>query len=744
MTLRLPVDSEGLPIASEREARIARLVTIVATLWFSFVAAWEMFGPVLSGHWAASASIGIIAENMLRWGIAGPVWEYTAQRPPPSAYYCHHPWGIFWVTAALMKVFGRHDVICRLPAILLSAGTPPLLYALGRSIWRPAAGAAAALGFVVLPITLSFANFNALEVPLVFWTLLALFGATRFVATWRRRYLALSALGLVMALHADWPAYVLAGGWLGFSLARGYLGGRRFFGPLHERRYAELWITWAVLSTLTGLFYVATFQKAGKLGDLLGAYGMRSSGNTASLAAVLASRRYWIELSFTPIAIVLGKIGALVCLVRLFVTRAELEVVPLLYLAMATFQYVVFKQGADIHVFWPQPFGAYFALAMGALVATLAPGIAWIAARVKGSRRSIEAGLVALGILALPLVFILRDGVPAVKYARATGGRFNEKGLVIDSDGDKTAFLRWLEAELSKRAVVEMHESMRPTWAQTWALGGRIVRTNRPVPPGALAGRDDVFVMDVRYASERDLATVARRFHVRAVGTFWAIRPSEAHAPIDAFVFEEREPSALAWMFVSATEPVRTVVPDAFATWEARVHWDQPALVPDEPARTLEQKRIAHNAAVHRGDAARASELFAEIERELRPLGAAYEDGPEIVGAQDRPGVRPRLDLYLRSSGPLAAGTWLSVRSRVIARPSLSTTMPDPTTREVGLPFTVPPSRMRAGFVYVDPVAIVKRPGVEVFQAALVGGDRSQKRLARPAGVRAVEVLRLD
>src|SRR5262245_34580939 len=116
---------DGLPVADRLEERVSRAVLWAATLWFTLAAAWEMFGPMLAGHYASSASVGIVAENMLRWGIAGPVWEYVQARPGPSAYYCHHPWGIFWTTAVLMKLFGRHDFICRLAPVLLSVMTPP-------------------------------------------------------------------------------------------------------------------------------------------------------------------------------------------------------------------------------------------------------------------------------------------------------------------------------------------------------------------------------------------------------------------------------------------------------------------------------------------------------------------------------------------------------------------------------------------------------------------------------------------
>ena len=69
------------------------------------------------------------------------MWEYTTTQPGKGMYYCHHPWGIFWSTAVLMKVFGRHDFICRLAPVLLSAATPPLLSALARITWNGDSGA---------------------------------------------------------------------------------------------------------------------------------------------------------------------------------------------------------------------------------------------------------------------------------------------------------------------------------------------------------------------------------------------------------------------------------------------------------------------------------------------------------------------------------------------------------------------------------------------------------------------------
>lgn len=739
---RRPLDPprglDGLPVAEPLEQRVARAVAIVASVWFALAAAWELFGPMLAGHYASSASVGIIADNILRWKIAGPVWEYTPDKPGPSMYYCHHPWGIFWSTAAARWILGRHDYVCRIVPVVLSAMTPPLLYAIGRAIWRPAAGAAAAAAFVVLPITLAFAHFNALEVPVIAWSLLGIWGYVRLTQTGRRRYLAASLAGTLLALNADWPAFLLTSAMLGFALFRAIFSGPTWFGRVRRfERVAAWWALSVVVAAATLAFYVAMFQKSGKLDDLLSSYGVRSTGNAAPLSQVLASRRYWIELSFTPIAIALGKIAAVISLLRLVVLRREHEVVPLAVLLMATVQYVVFKQGADVHVFWPHYFGAYFALAAGALVATLAPVLAWIGARIGRIRRLAgasrlrgpAAGVAALVAMLLPIAAIARDGIPALRYARETGGRFNEKGLIIHSDGAKTAFLQHISKDLAKNAKVEMHEGMKTTWSQVWTLGGRIVAANRPVPDRARADGRAIYVADTRFLLDNLQADLASKWHVRAYGPFWQATLREAHAPIDAFAIVEREPAWWEWYLMSGTEPHREIVPDPYRTWELRTHFGQPAVTPSTPPMTLEERCIAHNIALAAGDAAKAGAILAEIEREIAPVTmgppppnprvrAVFDDGTEIVGASYHEGARSLLTIVIRAGGPTEADVQLTVKSKVTARAPLSTTIPDPTEREVGLPLPIAPQRWKKGFLYADRVPIRKRPGTEEFRAS--------------------------
>lgn len=730
----LPIGPDGRPEASPAETRLALGVTLAASLFFALAAAWELFGPILAGHYASSASMGIIAENMRRHGIAGPVWEYTTAPPTPAQYYCHHPWGIFWTTTGFFALFGRHDFVCRLPAVLLSAATPPLLHALGRAMYRPLAGAAAALAFAVLPITLAFANMNALEVPVTAWSLVALLGFVRLTQTGKRRFLALSLVGATLAMNADWPAFVLVAELLAFALLRGFFLPTRLFGPLPFRRYALFWALAASLAVGTGALYLGLFQAAGKLHDLFGSYDLRSSGNQVSLAKVLEGRRYWIELAFTPVAIALGKAGAVVLALRLFLLRREHDVLPLAVLGMATFQYVVFKQGADIHVFWPHYYATYFALAMAALVATTTPAILRLAARFAPRRGLALAACAAF----LPLAPVARDGLPALVYARETGGRFEEKGNLIHSDGDKTAFLRWLAPQLPRTGIVDLHGGMKATWAQVWALGGVVVSPERAVPKGPVKDARDTFLADQRYLKPSEQGELAREFAVTKVGPYWWVDRRSPGGPPTVYRFAEEEPSFFTWYFVSGTEPVRTITPDPWGTWELDQHLGLPAEEPGDAPTTLDELRIAHNAAHLRGDAARESALFGELGSRLAPPRVTLSDGTEIVGTAYHEGAEDRLTVVVRAAGPLGTGTGFSVRAVVTEGAWLSTTMADPTPREVALPFVIAPERWRPGFLYANVIPIRKRPGTEVFSASFTG-----PRAPRSADGRAVELLRL-
>ncbi len=337
-------------------ARVAKAVVIASSVWYGAAIAWGLFARVGSGHEAVVCARAIIAENMNTWGIWGPVRQYTLQRPGPDLYYAHHPWGTFWIIAAFAKVLGRAVYVPRLVAILMSVATPPLLYGIGRSLWGRVPGALAALVYGVLPITLAFGNFPGFEVQLDFGCLLATWGYLRFAQRWRRRWMAVSLLGVLVAASADWEANLFFGIVLPVLAAAAFFAPPRWFGRVNAARFAQ----WA---TAAGILLVATlavhlwyFQRIGAIEELLAQEVKRSRGSDLPLSLVLRTRRYWIDVCFTPVVIAVGKIALPIFVLRVLVLRRLHEIFPLALLVMAIVQYVKFKNGADVHIYWPLPF----------------------------------------------------------------------------------------------------------------------------------------------------------------------------------------------------------------------------------------------------------------------------------------------------------------------------------------------------------------------------------------------------
>jgi hypothetical protein len=170
---------------------------------------------------------------------------------------------------------------------------------------------------------------------------------------------------------------------------------------------------------------------------------------------------------------------------------------------------------------------------------------------------------------------------------------------------------------------------------------------------------------------------------------------------------------------VSGTEPVRSVAQDAFATWELRVHFGQPAVAPREAPATLEQKRIAYDIALDAGDGPGTAARRLELLQALTPPAPGtltLGTGTKILGTTRARGVLPSVTVWLQAPAAVdPPGTRLTVWSQVQARAPLSAIMADPVVREVGAPTAIAPQRWKPGWVYADRVPLRKRPGTERF-----------------------------
>ncbi len=686
--------------------------------------------PFAAGHFASSAGIGICSDNMWRLHTVLPVLAYVDAGAAPSNYYMHHPLGVFWTVALLGKVFGFHNWVLRLPAIVYVTLTPWFLARLAKQTWGPIAAGLTAVAFVALPITLGYASYHDLEQPVMFGCVVATWGYARFVQTGRDRYGFASAVGFFFAVSHDWQGYIWGVLFLGWLFWRGFWLPAGVLGPGRPRGFGRYWALLAIAGATALGIEVLALQESGRLADLLGSGAGRTSGNALPLSLVLTARKFRIELMFTGLAIFLGKLAVPVIVARGAVKQNELEWLALPLLLAAVIQYVVFKQGADIHIFWPHAFAAYFALAVGALAVTASELTAWAAARLarraeaqgrsepkttRATRKAAPwAGLVLVG---LPTLFVLQDGLRTVRLAHETGGRFAEGNQELRVDVVQA--LRWFRTRVPAVSSVAFHPSVQVSWALQWEMRPAMTLANQPV--GALAPDVRTFILDTRATSVADLRAAVSRYHVHALQHYWLIDPKEPPAPLSGYSFDEHEPSLLEGLSQGRVEPIRRVIEDPFVTWESRAMLGLPATRPTVEPRTAEQVRVAHNAAFAAGDRGAEARWRAALTARLDlPVHAKFDNQTELLGAIRNRGAQ-RSFTYEFVSGPFKTDCKLVVRANVVSGPVLSTLPKDTIELDLASPPEWPTTLWKPGWIYSYKVVFRGRPGTEQLMGSWLG-----------------------
>ena len=153
----------------------------------------------------------------------------------------HHPLGLYWVMAMLVKVLGAHNWVLRLPAVAYSTLSTVFLYRTGRAVWGPLPGAIASLAFASLPITLGFSNFHAFEGPVICGLVVASWGYARFTQTWRTSYALAGVAGFFWAANHDFVAYMWGAPFLAWLFLRIFFLPPRWFGAVEVRAAGRYW-----------------------------------------------------------------------------------------------------------------------------------------------------------------------------------------------------------------------------------------------------------------------------------------------------------------------------------------------------------------------------------------------------------------------------------------------------------------------------------------------------------------------
>jgi len=164
--------------------RAAAPLLLAALLLFTANLGGTTLPPLDDCFYAQKGAEMAAAPGMtVRWG-----GQPAFQNPP----------GHLWLLAASFRLFGVHDAAARLPTGLMAVGALAGVAWIGARLLSPAAGIAGAAVLALSPFFLNHGRRAMLEVPLLFWTVMAMAA----LVAWRRRPLAvlLFAPALGMAI----------------------------------------------------------------------------------------------------------------------------------------------------------------------------------------------------------------------------------------------------------------------------------------------------------------------------------------------------------------------------------------------------------------------------------------------------------------------------------------------------------------------------------------------------------------
>jgi 4-amino-4-deoxy-L-arabinose transferase-like glycosyltransferase len=710
-----------------RTERVMHWLAVASCVFFAATAFWECLGAPRAGHVSTSCAYATAGENMVRWHKFAVVVALQSRPPTPDQYYCHHPYGISIMEAFAYLVFGHGWFTPKAGAIFCSVISPPLVYAFGRRAWNVIAASVATLFFVFIPIDLAFNTFSNLEEPTIAFGLLFAWASTRLWESSERKYLALAAVGALGASNGDWIGLVFLGPVVAFGFVRAYVLPRRWYGRIDDRTFAQ-WFAWATAMAVgTLVLYLVLFGKADKLNDLLGSYHLRSSGSDVAIEETFSQRRkLWIGTMLTPMSLGVMALGVPLAVVR--VVKKPLEIFTIAWFLAASFQYFVFKQGADIHIFWPHYYAPTSAFAAGTLTATLIAGRGWLV-RALGRLKSDEiARGVALGagiliglFLGVPLLLLARVSLPELVLSRKTGGRFDQGGQLMTTDADLAEWGKWAVSSGPPTATTTLVlEKFEYGYASEYAGDKPLARTSKLTP----SKPDDpqrIAVVDTRNQPVKELETIAHDFQVDAVGPFWRVDRAMKGPAIEVHRYDEREPNPLEWLFVSGTDLVYKIHPevDPYKTWELEDALDLPATIPTEEPVTVDEVRIAHNLAVRQGDLVRARQLADKASRLVgHPAGLKFTDGVTLQGIDVHHGSAIVVTLFWETDETFKrVETALQLKCKVVAPPPLWPTSLDYFEKDMAPVPVIHVGSWKAGGLYTQRFIALHRIGKEECRA---------------------------
>ncbi|MFO0679964.1 MAG: glycosyltransferase family 39 protein [Polyangiaceae bacterium] len=710
-------------MTTERKLQLARrALTASVCAFFAMVCVWEAFGVPDCGHFCSTAQVATGGMNMWKWHVLGAVNGFVRSTPGPELFYAHHPLGVYFAAALGTKVFGLGSFGMRVTGIVTGAFAPPLVYLTAKRLSNPWAACLGTIAFVFTPIDLAFARFGSLEGFVLFGGLLFSWATVELFATWKLRHVVVAVVGATLAAHGDWIGAVFVCVVVGLCVVDAYAFPESRSRRTNDRRFAQ-WTLLSLFGALSILAYLLLFANQGHLSDLLGSYGGRAAGSDAPLLSAFGPRRkMWVAWSFPVYVLWAIPAGAVVSTLA-FVARRRAHAVVVAWFVMASIQYFHFKQGADIHFFWPHYYGASVGLGVAVVAGAVGDGFVRLARAWSTRTRWIAVIATSFGV-GVPSILLAREGLLQLWQSRITSGRFDEGGNHIDSMREHAAFVKFAYRDVPPTFDLALHSSIPDAPHLNWVAQ----RPTRGVDLSACGAEDPgrFALVDLRGVPKSQAEGMFKRFAVVVAGPFAKVDRASSAPTARVVRWNLRAPTFLERVFVQATEAVVDVKDevDPYATWEVADMYDLPRPTLPETPDTLEQVRIAYDAASAVQDTVRVEALRGRFVRELGAgEGTLLAEGVTLLSAKVLRMGGDVAELYFETSENFHTFEGgLSIQGTVVAPPRLFWSGTDYFTRDVVAHSVIRPDLWKPKRIYRARFTILPRVGKEEFVGGITGG----------------------
>jgi hypothetical protein len=247
--------------------------------------------------------------------------------------------------------------------------------------------------------------------------------------------------------------------------------------------------------------------------------------------------------------------------------------------------------------------------------------------------------------------------------------------------------------------------------------GNRPYTRTQALTPAKFDDAQRIALVDSRYQPVKELEKIARDFAVQAVGPLWRVDRAQRGPDFVALRYEEREPNPIEWMFYSGTDLVHHISrdEDPWKTWELRDALNVPGPVPEVAPRTIDELRIAHNAAVQAGDTARADELLQTTSRSVgHGPHIDFTSGVHLQGVDIHDGPAIVVTLFWQTDPSFKkAEAIFHLKCKVLAPPPLWNIPLDAFEKEMAPVPLIHPGSWKPGYLYTQRFVALHRIGKE-------------------------------